>query len=1134
MKKNEDRKENLRPNQKIFKVMKITLFLMFVLMFQVKGEIFSQNQRVNLDLENCSVEEFFKEIRKQTGVRFMYKSEYVKKMSRFDVKAKNRELKELLDDVFKGSGLMCLFEENVIVLVKQNTVEPQQKEGKKIKGRVIDKKGAPMVGATVLIKGTTRGVMVDTAGRFSLVLPDIPDMTLVFRFIGMETKEIKLKDIKDEEVLAGKKDYVVTLVESVESLDDVVVTGYANVRKESYTGTAIRVEGKDILKVANRNIISTLQVFDPSFRIMENNVMGSNPNAIPEFYIRGQSGIGNLNLSDISETRTKNNPNLPIFILDGLDVSVEKIYDMDPNRIHSITILKDAAATAVYGSRASNGVVVIETVAPKAGKFNITYNLTGTITAPDLSSYDYFDAAEKLEVEKLAGYYEINPPNKGIRQVYSELIKKQMALAKGVNTDWLALPLRVGYNHKHSVAIDGGNDNIRYGINLFYDQQKGVMKKDLRSRLGTELRIDYRLSNLNVINRISFNKVLAKNSPYGTFSDYVNQLPYNELYDEFGNYLYNFNTWHSGSIYVNPMYEGAETKNFGKTTTEEFSDNLLIDWYLNEHLNIKAQIGFTRTTTSGKNFTDPASGKYFSGSDDTPKGSLSTSEGKAFDWTTNLQVLYNRSIGVNHISGSIGINTTEKYYSSVGINYRGFPSGSLNSIMYAQEIVGKPSESDNHTRLAGAFVRLNYSYNDIYLFDGSLRFDGSSEFGSDKKFAPFYSAGFGVNFHNYKFLKGNPVLTQLKLTGTFGQTGKLDFEPYAAKDVYEIFSENWYATGMGVKLMALGNSDLKWEKKNSYDLKLEVDLYNGLFYAQFGYYNAVTNDMITRIAVPSSFGFTSYYDNMGKVENIGYELNIKSNLVRTRDWFVGVYGNMAHNKNKILKIANSLKRYNDMVDDYYSDYRGYDAKYAKPFTKYEEGGSTTSIYGMKSLGIDPSSGQEVFVRKDGTITYEWEANEQQILGNTLPDIQGAFGINLQWKTLSLFASFMYEFGGQAYNETIPTRIESVDLYNYNADRRVLTDRWINIGDITPLKDIADRTNYSRPTSRFVQDNNLLKFNSLSVAWTVTEGFVKKLRMSQFKLQFTMNDVAYWSTVKQERGTSYPFARNFDFTLGISF
>ena len=209
-------------------------------------------------------------------------------------------------------------------------------------------------------------------------------------------------------------------------------------------------------------------------------------------------------------------------------------------------------------------------------------------------------------------------------------------------------------------------------------------------------------------------------------------------------------------------------------------------------------------------------------------------------------------------------------------------------------------------------------------------------------------------------------------------------------------------------------------------------------------------------------------------------------------------------------------------------------KYAESFTKYEEGGSTTSIFGMKSLGIDPASGQEVFVRKDGTITYEWEANEQQILGNTLPNVQGAFGLNLQWKTLTLFASFMYECGGQVYNTTLPTKIESVDLYNYNADRRVLSDRWIKIGDVTPLKDIADRSSYSRPTSRFVQDNNVLEFNSLSLSWVVREGFVKKLKLNQLKLQFTMNDVAHWSSIRQERGTSYPFARNFDFTLGISF
>ena len=1125
-----------REKKQVFLTRARYVFLCVVMCFTSLSLMAQENEKkFDISFENESLETVLTSLKKQCGYDFIYQKEAVAGVKVDRLEMKQATLKQILDKLLLPLGFSYeIVDRSVVIRKNPQKSKETTLQSITIKGKVVDMKKQPLPGVTVLVKGTTLGVSTSAEGTFKIEVPD-KTVVLVFSCVGMESKEVKLKDVTDKEILLGKEELIVSLVESVESLDDVVVTGYGNVRKESYTGTAVRVEGKDIVKVANRNVIAALQVFDPSFRLMERNDLGSNPNAIPEFYIRGQSGVGNLSVSDISEARTKNNPNLPIFILDGLDVSVEKIYDMDPNRIHSITILKDAAATAVYGSRASNGVVVIETIAPKAGKFNVTYNLTGTITAPDLSSYDYFDAAEKLEVEILAGYYEINPPNRGVRNVYSELNKKRMALAKGVNTDWLALPLRVGYNHKHSVAIDGGNDNIRYGVNFFYDQQKGVMKKDLRERLGTELRIDYRLENLNVINRISFNKVTAKASPYGNYADYVNQLPYNELYDEFGNYLYRFATWHSGSLYINPMYEGAETKNFNNTVSEEFSDNLLVDWYLNEHWNIKAQVGFTRQTTSGKNFVDPASGQFSSVRDDL-KGTLSTTEGKSYNWTTNLQILYNQSIGINYISGSLGFNTAESITSSVATNYRGFPSGSLNSIMYAQEIVSKPSETDNHTRLAGLFVRLNYSYDDIYLFDGSLRFDGSSEFGSDKKIAPFYSAGVGLNIHNYDFLKDNSWLTQLKLTATYGQTGKLNFEPYAARDIYEIFSDKWYATGMGVKLMALGNTDLKWEKKNNYDLKLEFDIRDGLFYAQLAYYYSITKDMITAITIPSSFGFTSYYDNMGEVENVGYELDLRSNIVRKGDWFVSLYGNMAHNKNKILKVANSLKHYNDMVDAYYDDYDylSYQEKYAKPFTKYEEGGSTTSIFGMKSLGIDPSSGQEVFVRRDGTITYEWEANEQQILGNSLPDIQGSFGINVQWRTLTLFASFMYEYGGQAYNLTIPSRIESVDLWNYNADRRVLTDRWIKIGDITPLKDIADRDAYTRPTSRFVQDNNVLKFNSLSLAWTVSKGWVEKLRLSQFKLQFNMNDVAHWSTVKQERGTSYPFARNFDFTLGLSF
>lgn len=460
--------------------------------------IAGQPKSVTITIKRAPLSKVLNQVKNLPGVKMLFSLNTVKNCECGDFSFENVTVEEVLDQVLNGTGLSYEKVDGVLLIKEVPRTEQAQK--KIIKGRVIDNKRQPLAGVTVMVKGTKTGSITDIDGRYTINIPEIVNPILVFSFIGLENKEIKISSIADEDILKGEREYVVTLVESIESLDDVVVTGYVNVRKESYTGNAVRVSGEQIKQVASRNVISVLQVFDPSFRVMENNAMGSNPNAIPEFYIRGQSGIANLELEDISEVRIKNNPNLPIFILDGLAVSVEKVYDMDPDRIHSITILKDAAATAVYGSRASNGVIVIETVAPKAGVFNVSYNLMGSVTAPDLSSYDYFDAREKLEVEKLAGYYIVDPTNsqKGVRNVYSELTKKEMAIAKGVNTDWLALPLRVGYNHKHSISIDGGNDNIRYGVNLLYDQQKGVMKQDYRNRLGTELRLDYRLENISV------------------------------------------------------------------------------------------------------------------------------------------------------------------------------------------------------------------------------------------------------------------------------------------------------------------------------------------------------------------------------------------------------------------------------------------------------------------------------------------------------------------------------------------------------------------------------------------------------------------------------------------------------------
>ena len=296
--------------------------------------------------------------------------------------------------------------------------------------------------------------------------------------------------------------------------------------------------------------------------------------------------------------------------------------------------------------------------------------------------------------------------------------------------------------------------------------------------------------------------------------------------------------------------------------------------------------------------------------------------------------------------------------------------------------------------------------------------------------------------------------------------------------------------------------------------------------------------MLTAVSVPSSFGFSSYYDNVGKVQNTGIEFKLNSQLIKKDDLYLSVYVNGAHNKNKIKEISNSLRDYNEKIDAYYDKYANAAGQKkdeaSKAFTKYVEGGSTTSIFGMKSLGIDPSSGEEIYVRRDGSITTVWDSQEQQILGNSLPDVQGSFGFNLQWKKWTVFASFMYEFGGHALNNTMITRVESVDLYNYNADKRVFMDRWKQIGDLTPFKDIASRVYVSRPSSRFLQKNNFVEFNSLSVGYTEREGWVREMGLTSVKLTFQMNDVARISTVKRERGTSYPFARNFDLTLGIIF
>lgn len=354
--------------------------------------------------------------------------------------------------------------------------------------------------------------------------------TLKSSFLGMKKQVHKVLGLPKPKPLR-----IVMQPEAV-GMDEVVVTGYANIRKESFTGAATTVTKDEILKISPRNVIDVLQVFDPSLRVVKNNEMGADPNTLPEFYIRGRTGMDGVTQldkleaqqgGDMSKFSLTTNPNLPVFILDGYEVDVQKIYDMDPNRIASITILKDAAATAMYGSRASNGVIVIETVTPELGKLQVSYTFNASLTAPDLSDYNLMNAEEKLQAELLSGLYDLSKAND-----MTAYVTKKNYITKGVDTDWMSQPLQNQFNHSHSLYISGGTEGFRFGADLSYNHEGGVMKESYRNRMSVGVYVDYRVGKLQIRNHVSYDLARSSDSPYGSFSDYTKQQPYYPIYED--------------------------------------------------------------------------------------------------------------------------------------------------------------------------------------------------------------------------------------------------------------------------------------------------------------------------------------------------------------------------------------------------------------------------------------------------------------------------------------------------------------------------------------------------------------------------------------------------------------------------
>ena len=1098
--------------------MKLTFVLVFCMLVQTFAAVNAQT--VTLKKQNASLEEIIWELKEQTKFVFLYSSADIATVKGIDIDMQNSQIDAILKKCLEGTDLQFVKENNAIIIRQANgkTAVPQV-QSRKITGKVIDEDGNPLPGVAVLIEGTTIGVATDMDGKYDLTCPEMKDIVLKFSYIGMKPKS----------VVVGNKTVVdVTLESDSQEMDEVVVTGLLNRRKSGFAGTTTVISKQELAKVSTGNIFTTISTLDAGFKIEENNLDGSNPNKLPDFTIRGKGSF-------------QNGSTAPIFILDGFEVTSQKVFDMDINRIESITLLKDASATILYGSRASNGVIVIETTAPKAGKLRVTYDFKPTIAIVDLTDYDLMNAREKLQYEKEAGLYtqEITPGYEdNDRREQVELDKayynRYKNIVEGVNTYWLSQPVKNAFSHAHSLFVEGGADNVRYGIDASYNQNKGVMKESGRDRFGLGFSLIYRIKDkITIKNYISYAHTHAYNSPYGSFSQYAKLNPYERIYNDNGELIPKLSDGDT-----NPLYDALlPNRNF--TKDQEFREQLSVDWFICDGLRLKGQMAIVKGETSGEIYKSPFSAEFLKTTYNSEsrvqeylpiaeRGYLSMTDGASFSYDGNVTLNYNTLVNEKHIIyAGAGLEVTQNDNNSHGFIMTGFPDDRYSdpafAIQYKKET--KPSSSESKSRAIGFFANGNYSYDDRYFADVSVRIDGSSKFGADKKYAPFWSAGAGWNVHNEKFFKHTKI-SMLKLRYSYGVTGNQEFSAYQAKTMFQFNTDRLYNSGISAALMGYGNPDLEWQNQYQSNYGFDFGYAKDRIRLQFNYYQKKTEGMLTSVSVAPSLGLPSntFTSNLGKIQNKGVEVNLNAVLIRDqgKDFEWSVMLQAAHNKNKIMEISTALKNNNEKNNP----------DKTTPAAVYEEGESMSAIKAVPSLGIDPTTGQELFMKKDGTITYTWDATDKVICGDSEPKVFGNVGTNLYWKGWNLNMVFKYDLGADYYNSTLAERVEGANP-RYNADRRVLNNRWKEPGQHALYKNIKEYTT-TYISSRFVQKENTLQLTSLSLSYDLNREWIRKFGLNTMRLSFYMNDVFRASTVKNERGLDYPFQRSFVFGLNIGF
>lgn len=1080
-------------------------FFLLISVLPGNASVFAQQEKLALSSTQLTVREIFDAISSQLRYDVFYNGEQLDLNRKVKFAQQVLNLEQVLDAVANNRFKYTL-EDRTIILTPLTT--PQTVNSVTLTGQVTDQSNTPLPGVTVLVKGTKLGTSTDPEGNFKLSLPQQENTILIFSFIGMESQEVLVGD--------PKKPIKVILKETAENLKEVVVTGIFTRKKESFTGSASTYTASELKTAGTQNILQSLKTLDPSFAILDNTLYGSDPNRLPNMEIRGKSSM--LGMRDELEA----DPNQPLFILDGFESSLSVINDMDINRIASITILKDAASTAIYGSKAANGVVVVETVKPQAGKLMVSYNGNANISMPDLSSYNLMNAKEKLAFEKLAGKYTPASWSATSEFELQKLYNQKLAeIESGIDTYWLTEPLRVGVNQKHSLYIEGGEGSFLFGIGAGYNGISGVMEKSNREVISGNIDLIYRIKKFQFSNKFSMTNTKIKN-PIVDFSEYAAANPYYKKRDEEGN----IGKWLENNDYTkaaNPLWNASQnSRDEGKQLA--LSNYFVAEYTPLEALKVRARFGISYGNDDTEKFIS-RNDTRFDTYEILKKGTFNTTNTRSNQYEGELSVTFAKLIGRHRLNAVLGGNLNSNKTLTQGYSAQGFPEGDFvyPSFSNGYPEGGSPTYYENTSRSMNGYFNLGYSFDDRYLMDFSLRENGSSVFGASKRYIGTWSVGLGWNLHKERFIADHLTwIDFLKLRASIGNPGNQNFSSSKTLTTFnfQLASMNYF--GMGAVLNQLGNPDLDWQITLDKNIGIDMTLIDKRLNITADYYHKVTDPLLINISMPLSSGTSSYLTNMGKQISQGLTLSASYYIIQKLDqrfsWLVR--GNLRTQKTKLDKIGNKL-------DELNKSGQGHNT------VRYYNGADPDDIWAVKSAGIDPSTGRELFYDKEGNYTYDFSYDNEVICGNTRPKIEGVIGTSLNYKGFSVSMNFRYQTGASVFNEALFNKVENISVsgLNKNQDKRALYERWQNPGDKVRFKDIANAA--STPmSSRFIQKENVLSMESVYVGYEFYEGWIKKIGLSNLKIQASMRDVFRASTIKSERGTLYPFARSLE--LGLSF